>query len=161
MTPRALLLLLLLPALTPGCAAPRTPAPPSQELAGTPEPPELPLAPWSPDEGVGTLSNDGTYWVTYVSPPGGVPLNEPFELAIRVFDGETRSHAVAEIGVVVDARMPAHFHGLRSAPKVKRTPDGSYSVAGMLLHMAGDWELYVDITQGPLTERAQFDIDLE
>ncbi len=122
---------------------------------------ELALAPWPSDEGVGTLSNDGTYWVAYVPPAGGLPLNADFGLVVRVFDAETRSRAVAGLELVVDARMPAHGHGMNSAAEVTVAPDGSFAVAGMLLHMTGHWELYVDITRGPLTERAQFDIELE
>jgi len=160
MRPRTPILLLLL-ALPPGCAAPRPPAPKPPEAAGTPEAGEVAPAPWPPGEGVGTLSNDGGYWVAYVPPAGGVPLNEGFSLGVQVFDAETRSRLVDGIDVVVDARMPAHGHGMNSAPEVKRAPDGSFAAGGMLLHMTGHWELYVDITRGPLTERAQFDIDLE
>jgi hypothetical protein len=38
--------------------------------------------------------------------------------------------------------------------------DGVLVARGMLLHMIGHWELYVDLTRGPLTERAQFDFEL-
>jgi hypothetical protein len=118
-------------------------------------------APWPADEGVGILSNDGTYWVTYIGPADGLPLNADFELDVRVFDAETRTRTAGELAVVVDARMPAHGHGMNSAAEVTPDADGSFGVQGMLLHMTGHWELYVDITRGPLTERAQFDIDLE
>jgi len=31
----------------------------------------------------------------------------------------------------------------------------------MLLHMIGRWEIHVDVLNGPLIERAQFDLELE
>ena len=37
----------------------------------------------------------------------------------------------------------------------------SWKAEGMLFHMSGHWELYVDITQGGATERAQMDVDLK
>ena len=152
----------LLPLLLAAACATRAPVVPVvPDVPEVPEAVEVALAPWPSDEGIGTLSNDGTYWVTYLPPGEGLPLNADFELTVRVFDAETRSHAVDGIEVVVDARMPAHFHGLKSAAEVTPASDGSFAVNGMLLHMAGHWELYVDITRGPLTERAQFDIELE
>ena len=37
--------------------------------------------------------------------------------------------------------------------------DGSYQVDGLLLHMPGYWEVYFDLTTGPVTERAQVAVE--
>ena len=44
---------------------------------------------------------------------------------------------------------------------MRATGDGHFTVEGMLFHMVGRWELYLDVTRGPLTERAQFEVVLE
>ena len=63
--------------------------------------------------------------------------------------------------VVIDARMPGHGHGMIYDVSAELTGSGTYIARGMLFHMTGHWELYVDITDGAWTERAQFDIELE
>lgn len=136
-----------------GCASPPPAAP-----TGPAEPPAP--APWSPDEGRGVASNDGGYWVTWLMGPEGVPLNEDFDIEVRVFD-QTRAHRADDVEVRVDARMPAHGHGMLQDPELVELPDGALAVRGLRLHMIGRWELYVDLRRGPLTERAQFEIVLE
>ena len=66
-----------------------------------------------------------------------------------------------DLTVAVDARMPAHQHGMKQVPSVHPLGDGRFRVEGMLLHMTGHWELYVDVTSGAVTERAQWDLTLE
>ena len=56
--------------------------------------------------------------------------------------------------------MPAHGHGINTAPTVNSHGDGKFTVDGLLFHMKGDWELYVDILDGPVRERATFPISL-
>ena len=109
------------------------------------------------------VSNGGNFLVLVETVPDPIPLNAPFSVAFSVQhrnpgSGETSASA---IGVEVDARMPAHFHGMSRIPKLTHRPDGSYLAEGLLLHMPGHWELYVDITEGARTERAQCDIDLK
>ncbi len=104
-------------------------------------------------------SNDGTYIVAFRPEPEPIPMNEPFDLhvTVRAADGE----AVEGVALAADAAMPAHGHGMNRAPVVRRAEDGVWVVSGMLFHMPGHWELYLDITRGAITERAQFDVNLE
>ncbi len=139
----------------PGDVPPLGPERGSAEI----EPPPPP--PWPPDEGRGTPSNAGTYWVSVLGPEGDYPLNEEFDMVVRVLDGATRSRVVRDAAIRVDARMPAHGHGMKHDPTLDLQPDGSWLVRGMLLHMVGHWEIYVDLERGPITERAQLDVDLE
>ena len=103
-------------------------------------------------------SNGGSYSVAFESTPSPIPMNEPFDVRFTV---TAKSGSVQGITVQVDARMPAHGHGMNRVPKLTTQPDGSTRAEGMLFHMPGHWELYVDITQGGKTERAQFDVDLK
>ena len=105
-------------------------------------------------------SNGGTYKVTYETVPDPISSNEPFDLKFSVAPQQAPA-AAAALTVEVDARMPAHFHGMNRAPKVSRQPDGSYKAEGLLFHMSGHWELYFDIAQTGKTERAQVDINLK
>lgn len=105
-------------------------------------------------------SNGGAYTVTYETAPDPISTNDPFDLKFSVMPKQSPA-AGAPVTVDVDARMPAHFHGMNRTPKLSRQPDGSYKAEGMLFHMAGHWELYFDIAQGGRTERAQVDVNLK
>ena len=105
------------------------------------------------------VSNGGTYTVAFETSPASIPMNEPFTVVFKV---SPRSGGVAEgAKVEIDARMPAHGHGMNRAPKLSKMPDGSTRAEGMLFHMPGHWEMYFDITQGGRSERAQVDVDLK
>ena len=89
---------------------------------------------------------------------------EPADVKVgRFFEAEVvacRMPGAGEVSrIVIDARMPAHGHGMNVEPALS-IEDGVLVARGMLLHMIGHWELYVDLTRGPLTERAQFDFEL-
>ena len=101
-------------------------------------------------------SSGGEYVIEYVSRPDPIPLNEPFELQVRVLDA---AGSVAQgVELFADARMPAHRHGMNTAARVERLPDGGFLVRGLLLHMSGHWELYLDVSRDGATDRAQFDL---
>lgn len=106
------------------------------------------------------VSNGGAFTVDFQTTPDPIPTNEPFDLRFRVTPKQAPAPG-AEFRVEVDARMPAHFHGMNRAPKLSRRPDGSYAAEGMLFHMPGHWELYFDVSQAGRTERAQVDIVLK
>ncbi len=107
------------------------------------------------------VSNDGTYVVTYVPHPAVIPTNEWFTLAVEIRKTADPKQVPSDVTLAVDASMPAHGHGMNTAAQVQPTREGRFEVQGMLFHMTGHWELYFDITDGPLTERAQCDVNLE
>src|SRR5437764_1406187 len=77
-------------------------------------------------------SNAGTYVVTYESKPSPIPMNEKFDLRFTV---ASKAGSVDGLSVQVDARMPAHGHGMNRMPRVSSQPDGSFTAEGMLFHM--------------------------
>ncbi|MCP3919000.1 MAG: hypothetical protein GY711_25935 [bacterium] len=139
-----------------GCSDSDTAAPASSES----DPSGAPAASWPPP-GDGAESNSGNYYVTWAARPAEVPLNEIFEVDLRIWDAKTRTEIGADADLFVDARMPAHGHGMKHEVELIRNADASVTVEGMLFHMTGHWELYVDLTRGAVTERTQFDVDLE
>ncbi|HEX7901959.1 MAG TPA: hypothetical protein VF950_29640 [Planctomycetota bacterium] len=103
-------------------------------------------------------SAQGRYVVILETTPSPIPLNQPFEARIRV---EPRAAPSGPLAVEVDARMPEHFHGMNRVARTTRQPDGTFKTEGLLFHMPGRWELYVDIAEGARTERAQVEVILE
>lgn len=103
-------------------------------------------------------SNGGRYVVELETRPAAITVNQPFDVHVRV---SPKGGPAADLDVVVDARMPAHFHGMNRVAKMSRGEGGSWKAEGLVFHMSGHWELYVDVTQGGRTERAQTDVDLK
>ena len=103
-------------------------------------------------------SNGGGYTVTFEPAPNPIPMNEVFDLRFTV---APKSGSTQGLTVQVDARMPAHGHGMNRVPKLTAQPDGSTKAEGLLFHMPGHWELYFDIAQAGKTERAQVDVELK
>ena len=87
-------------------------------------------------------------------PEGGPPLNDYFSMQVWV-SGPSPS------GISVDADMPSHGHGMVSKPILQYLGDGAWHVDGMMLHMPGYWEIYVDVERDGLTDRTIFPINLE
>jgi len=103
-------------------------------------------------------SNGGHFTVDVQTSPSAIVVNQPFDVTVTV---TPKSAAAGPLEVIVDARMPAHFHGMNRVPKMTRGSGNTWKAEGLLFHMSGHWELYVDITQSGTTERAQLDVDLK
>lgn len=113
------------------------------------------------------LSNDGTYRLTIEPRQGVIPRNEYFGFFVTVEGVDHVYEDVASInGLYVSGAMPHHEHGMNVQPLVvlseEQPSDGGvrYLAHGFLLHMPGRWELYFDIREDGVTERAQFSFDL-
>ncbi|MGL5362976.1 MAG: hypothetical protein ACRDBH_08855, partial [Bosea sp. (in: a-proteobacteria)] len=67
--------------------------------------------------------------------PTPVKVGAPFVVGITV---------CAPAGVerlVIDARMPAHRHGMNYKPEITSKGPGVYEASGFLFHMPGKWEI--------------------
>jgi len=146
--------LFLLALLASACAAPVVSVPPKAPAPATP-----PI--WDASQARSAVSSDGSYRVTYRALPNEVPVNAEFDVEFYITRADEHTKLLDPDLVVIDARMPGHGHGMLYEVSLERTPDGVHVARGMLFHMTGHWELYVDITVGAWTERAQFDIELE
>jgi hypothetical protein len=90
---------------------------------------------------------------------------EPGELRVgRFFAAEViacrapGSSRVSEI--VLDARMPAHGHGMNYRPRAEQTGPGRFRFTGLMLHMAGTWRLTFDLFQGEQRTRLTQEVTL-
>jgi len=94
-------------------------------------------------------------------PEGGWQRGTPLTFDVRVSEANDPTGRLPEVVLVLDADMPEHLHGINRVPRVERRADGTFRVEGLYLHMPGWWELFLDVRQGPWTERAQLRVDLE
>ena len=106
-------------------------------------------------------SASGRYVVRLLPADGAIPTNRHFELDLWVFDTAAGGTApVSGLRVGVNARMPEHGHGTLRLPRVSARADGGHHVEGLLLHMGGYWQLYVDVGEEDELDRVQFDLVL-
>ena len=102
----------------------------------------------------------GNYDLRWRATTGEIPLNEGFGLEVWVFE-PGGSQPLENVRLRVDAAMPGHGHGMNRVPEVTRGEGGRFLVDGLLFHMTGMWALYLDVGRGAVTERAEFEIELE
>jgi len=63
-------------------------------------------------------------------------------------------------GIVIDATMPAHGHGMNYRPAAARAAPGHYRFTGLMLHMPGTWRVTIDLVQGARRTRLTHEVDL-
>lgn len=74
---------------------------------------------------------------------------EPDTLAVgRPFAVLLRLCPLAARVVRVDATMPEHRHGMNYRPTVRPLGEGRWRAEGLLWHMAGRWELAIEVENG-------------
>lgn len=128
--------------------------------------------PAAPSDGRSDLPTDhGTYVVSWRPTPDPIPLSALFTIQTIVKDAAT-GQPVEDAAVKVDARMPAHGHGMQTrpeadpgtcnlaAPPVCTHPGGVYLTRGMNFHMPGEWTLTFDITRGGTVEHLEVQVRL-
>lgn len=112
-------------------------------------------------DGLAQDTSWGSFHVKVVPQPNPIPFNQLFGLAIAVSPAKNHGQALSDATVAVDARMPAHNHGMNLQPRVTSAGAGNFRADGLLFHMPGTWELYVDVTRAAEMERATFVINVE
>ena len=98
------------------------------------------------------------YEIVLSSHPAPIETGKHFALDIAVCP-----HGTAELpeAVRVDAVMPEHRHGMNYRPVVVVHGPGLYRAEGLMLHMAGNWELRIDVVTAAGIERLTTTIQLE
>ena len=72
-----------------------------------------------------------------------------------------RGAPAAPEAVSVDARMPAHGHGMNYQPSVVVLGEGRYRADGLMFHMPGRWELVFAVREDGRTERIVHTFELQ
>ena len=97
------------------------------------------------------VREDRAFAMTLATSPSPIRLNEPFELTILI--RPLTADARGALSATVDARMPAHSHGMNTRPQREPLGDDQFRFRGLLFHMAGEWELVIDVAQGRARDR--------
>ena len=93
------------------------------------------------------VSERGLFDIEVLTSPDPIPLNQPFELEVRL---DARGEVVTELvgrTLRVEGWMPGHGHGMLRQAQVDELGDGRYRVRGMLFHMPGAWDLRVMVIE--------------
>ncbi len=99
------------------------------------------------------------FTVTYSTPDGPVEINRMHSWILHVEDASGTPVEGAEIEV--DGGMPAHDHGLPTAPRVTEDlGDGDYRLDGVRFHMRGRWQMYFTIRSGDTEETVVISLEL-
>jgi hypothetical protein len=101
--------------------------------------------------GTAQTLKSSTYTVLYRTAP--LKIGEHFAVDFIV--------CPAPESVRVDAWMPEHRHGMNYRPEVRAQGGGRYRAEGLMLHMAGRWELIFEVRSAGKTERLAQSLRLE
>ncbi len=147
-------LLALAAALAGGCRSPSL-------AAGGPSDVVLERDAGAPAGWTSATSAAGSWRVRWRSEPSPIPTNEPFRLVVEVEDALEPGGSLSGVSLAVDAGMPAHGHGMNRQARVSRESDGRFVAEGLLFHMPGSWELYLDVARDGIAERVQFTLEVD
>jgi hypothetical protein len=98
--------------------------------------PAVAACPPGPEDGA--LLRDETTAAAWRAEPERITVGQPFALRVQLCPTTLRLQRV-------DAWMPEHRHGMNYRPSVTPLGDGQWRVQGLLWHMAGRWELRLDV----------------
>ena len=113
-----------------------------------------------PNEADGVVLTAGELVLAYrqAGKAGRIPMAKHFALEIQLCD---RGNVSAARLVRADATMPEHRHGMNYRPQIKPLGGGRFRVDGMMLHMAGHWELAFEVQAGKEVTRFTHDLRID
>jgi hypothetical protein len=98
------------------------------------------------------------YVVALRNRSGPIAVGEHFALDVAAC---AKNGATTPELLRVDARMPAHRHGMNYVPRVRATAPGRWQADGLMFHMPGLWEFRIDLRAGGVTDRLTYDYQLD
>lgn len=149
MTSRRGALLMVVVACTLGASRVSLAAPPRT----SPAPTATPIA-----GATDAWSQKRIFRVRYASTPAPVPMLVLHDWTVTITDAAGRPVDGARLTVL--GGMPAHAHGLPTAPTVRGLGDGRYLVEGLKFHMPGAWVVAFRINAAPGIDSVSFALDL-
>jgi hypothetical protein len=89
--------------------------------------------------------------------PAPVKVGRPFAIDVSVCapDGAKVER------LVIDARMPAHRHGMNYKPEITPKGEGAYEARGFLFHMPGKWEIMLSVTDAATSKPQHFTMEFD
>lgn len=106
---------------------------------------------------VGAQRVESQRFTLYYTTVPAISLNKHFGMDITVCP---KAGVTGPVQLRVDARMPAHQHGMNYKPFVKSTAPTQFKAEGLLLHMPGHWELVFEVEAGGRSDKLVQGVDL-
>lgn len=101
---------------------------------------------------------DGKALVELTAPLTDAPMRAFWQVEFVLTDAD--GAMIVDAAIAVSGGMPAHGHGLPTAPQVEEIGGGHYVIKGLKFSMPGEWELVLDIVSGALSDRVLFTFEL-
>lgn len=111
-------------------------------FAACPPPPEA-----------GVRLDSGPIQLAWRAEPAPIAVSRPFALIVTLCPAEARL-------LRIDATMPEHRHGMNYRPSMQPLGSGQWRVEGLLWHMAGRWELRLDVEAAGVTQSLRQSVTL-
>jgi hypothetical protein len=116
-------------------------------------------------EGAGVLpsqvvSKENSFRLTLQSTPAPLPLNELFEITVKVDASAATDNSSNPVWLRASAEMPAHKHGMNTRVIVEQLGEGHFVLKGLLFHMRGEWLITFDVAKGRVHEQATARVQL-
>lgn len=105
------------------------------------------------------MTRAGRFRVAIRPEQGSAPLGQihPWLVEVVLPDGEPA--AVRQL--VFDGGMPQHGHGFETSPRVTgELAPGVFRVDGIRFHMAGRWQIRVDVATPGVADIAVFEVEI-
>lgn len=117
-------------------------------------------APWpTPDPASAQATTLGRYRVSHASTLAPIAINRIHSWVVQVTDAA--GGPVEDAGIEISGGMPAHDHGLPTAPQATAyLGDGRYLIEGMKFHMGGAWEVLLTVRAAQGTDSLTIPLNL-
>lgn len=86
----------------------------------------------------------GPVQLAWRAEPGTIVVGQPFAVLVTLCPADAQLQRV-------DATMPEHRHGMNYRPSLQDLGGGRWQAQGLLWHMAGRWELRMDVAAAGAT----------
>ncbi len=112
-----------------------------------------------PDPAMSVASQHGRYSAAYASSLEPLAINQMHSWVIQLRSAEGKPVDNAELSI--SGGMPAHDHGLPTAPRATdHLGGGNYLVEGMKFHMGGAWQVVVHINAAGGADTVTWEVHL-
>ena len=105
-----------------------------------------------------TVSQNG-YIIKIFSEVTPININVIHNWSIDIRD--SKDNLIDDLIITVNGGMPLHSHGLPTSPKVvNQSSTGSYKLEGIKFHMAGKWEIIMELKKDNLIDVAKVSFNI-
>ena len=107
-----------------------------------------------PPPETGAHLGSGPVQLAWRAEPAPIAISRPFALLVTLCPADARL-------LRVDASMPEHRHGMNYRPSLQPLGGGLWRVEGLLWHMAGRWELRLEVEAAGATHGLRQSVTLQ